>query len=146
PFHLPAGHPGSLRRRAMRRARRIAELFGERGYIVDAANGRNARLRRPRGHYDVILSDRADLCGEFAPHTRLIFLATTPHHRARNEKVRRRYEALVERRGCRVPPDRIHSEAVPFAARASAIIGIGTPETTGTWRASSPAPIYHFNT
>jgi hypothetical protein len=40
----------------------------------------------------------------------------------------------------------VHSETVPFAAKASAIIGIGTADTTGTWRLASAAPIHHFNT
>jgi hypothetical protein len=145
PFQLGPDDPEFLRHHNMHRARWIAALFHEFGYIVDAANGRNARLRRPRGRYDVVLSDRADLRGSFDPGARLIFLATTPHHQRRNANVKRRYADLERRRGCQLPPERIHSEAVPFAARASAIVGIGTGHTTGTWRRASTAPIHHFD-
>ena len=146
PFQLPADHPEFLRHHNMHRAKWIARLLGEFGYIVDAANGRNARLRRPSGRYDVVLTDRADLRGSFDPGTRRLFLATTPHHAARNASVRRRHAAVETRRRCRLPADRIHNEDVPFAAMAHAIIGIGTPETTGTWRHASTAPIHHFDT
>jgi glycosyltransferase involved in cell wall biosynthesis len=145
PFQLPADHPEFLRHHNMHRARWIAALLGEFGYIVDAANGRNARRRRPRGAYDIVITDRADLAASFDPGTRRIFLATTPDHATRNASVRRRHAALEQRRGCRLPPDRIHSEVVPFASGATAIIGIGTPATTGTWRRVSRAPIHHFD-
>jgi hypothetical protein len=145
PFQLAPDDPEFLRHHNMHRARRIAALLGEFGYVVDAANGRNARLRRPRGRYDAILSDRADLAGTFDPRTRLVFLATTPHHAQRNANVRRRHQALVDRRGCTLPPPRMLNESTPFAARAAAIIAIGTPETTGTWRRASDAPIHHFD-
>ena len=141
PFVLSAEDPQSFHHHNIRRCRQIAALLDEFGYVVDAVNGQDARLRRPARRYDLVISDVANTRGFFGAGTTRVFLATTMNHVVHNARLRQRHELLARRRGCALRPRRIYTETMPYAARADAIVAVGNETTAGTWRATSRAPI-----
>jgi hypothetical protein len=145
PFVLSEDDPESFSHHSIRRSRQIAAILDELGYVVDATNGQDARLRRPSRRYDLVISDVANTRGFFGKGTTRLFLATTMNHRAHNARLRRRHERLAQRRGSALRPRRIYTEAMPYAARADAIVAVGNETTAGTWREVSAAPIHAFN-
>jgi hypothetical protein len=145
PFQLPPAHPEFLRHHNMQRARRIAAILDEFGYVVDAANGRLGRFHAPRGHYDLVINDRVENRAKFPPETTRVFLATLTAHPVHNARTRRRLAAARARRGCRLPEARVFGERMPFLASASAAIAIGNESTAGTWRAYYGGPIHRFD-
>ena len=143
-FLLSESDPEFFSHHNIRRCKQIATVLGELGYVVDAASGRDARLRRPRGRYDLVISDRADLRGRFDEGTRKVFVATALNHVVHNRSLQRRHELLAARRRCAVRRLRIYPESMPYIARADAIVAVGS-RNGETWRELFSGPIHAFN-
>jgi glycosyltransferase involved in cell wall biosynthesis len=127
----------------LRRARALATVLSEFGYIVDVADTRDQGFEVDRS-YDLVLKDRVRL-NHFEPApggTKRLLLATTMNHVAHNWNLRARHQRLYQRRGRQIQIRRLYNEKLTYASEVDAIVGIGNESTLGTWRQSSPARIH----
>jgi glycosyltransferase involved in cell wall biosynthesis len=146
-FLVPEDDPAFLHHANLRRCRILAEVLGERGFVVDVCNPRD-RSFRPRRPYALVLGERLDwgrLDNRFPRDALRVFLATTMEHRAHNASVRRRHERLAGRGRRGVPVGRVYPERMPAVERAHAVVGVGDEVTLGTWRAVCAGPALAFD-
>jgi len=144
PFRMKEDDPRFMNHQNLRQCKQIASILGEFGYVVDVADVEDRRFR-PSKRYDLVISHRVDLEPDMFPGDALkVYLFTGLNHIVHNRNVRKRYQALSQRRGCFLMSHRIHTENMPFVRGADALIGFGNDFVVSTWREIFSGPIYSF--
>jgi glycosyltransferase involved in cell wall biosynthesis len=144
---LRPNDPELLRHTNLTRCRRMVEVLGELGYVVDVTNKRDRRFR-PRRAYELVVSERPDwrtLERGLPPEASRILLASSLEHTLHNANVRRRHQRLAERRRPPVKIRRIYPEKMPALAGVDAVAGCGNSYTMGTWQTRFAGPILPFD-
>ncbi|MDX1945880.1 MAG: hypothetical protein SFU86_10825 [Pirellulaceae bacterium] len=145
-FRLPKEHPDQLWHQNRRRSWQIVECLDELGYSVDVVATTEKRFRPP-APYDFVLSNNTRL--KFAvplrPGARLALLATTLYPDRHNANLRGRHDWLASRRGVRLAPRRQYSVDAHDLRRFAAILCVGNPTNTESWRPAFGGPIHSFN-
>jgi len=144
PFLIKDDDPRFLDHQNLRQCKQIADVLGEFDYIVDVADVEDKKFR-PSKHYDLVISHRVDLQPDIFPNAVKVYLSTGMNHIVHNRNVRKRYQALYQRRGCRLKIRRLHTENMPFVLGANAIAGFGNELTMNTWKETFGGPTYYFN-
>jgi glycosyltransferase involved in cell wall biosynthesis len=126
-----------------RQSKQIVNLLDQSGYVVDVVDINN-RIFRPDKVYDLVISNRV-IDTPLNNDAIKIYLATTLHHKAHNENLRKRHERLYKRRGCRVQLRRVYPESMPYVQKSNAIVGFGNEFIMNSWRETFNVPVYPFN-
>lgn len=147
PFLLKETDPIFFWHQNFRQNRQIATVLGESGYQVDVADIRTRRFPASAA-YDLLISHNSQLVDSshlLCPRGQRIYLSTGMGHRIHNRNIRRRYEELASRRGCRLQVRQLNDEQLPFLAEADAIAGFGNERTRESWHAEFSGPIWSFS-
>ena len=126
-----------------RQSKQIVNLLDQSGYVVDVVDIKN-RTFRPDNVYDLVICNRV-IDTPLNNDAIRIYLATTLHHQAHNENLRKRHERLYKRRVCRLPLRRVYPERMPYVQKADAIVGFGNEFIMNSWRGAFNVPVYPFN-
>lgn len=134
PFCLPADAEPSYDHTHDWECREMARAWLEAGFAVDAIHWTNDRFE-PEGAYDVLIDPRLNLerlAPRLEPGCLAVLHAETAHHSFHNAAQRRRLQALRERRGIELPPERMIEEN-RAVEHADAIVVLGNDFTAGTY-------------
>lgn len=145
-FRLADTDPRLLSHQNLRQCRQIAILLGEFGYVVDVADCRDRRIK-VKGPYDLVISHRLDWRPPFSVAGRAlkVYLASGMDCAVHNRNVRRRLDAIRERRRIYISDCPLHPERYDFLEEADVIVGFGPVSVLDTWRIHFKGPVYGFN-
>lgn len=142
PFEISEADPHFLRHINIWRAREMVKVLNQMGYIVDVIDYRDTNFV-PHEAYDLFIGHGGinfeAIADFFLEDTIKIYFSTGSYWRFHNEQELARFEALYERRGVRLSPDRLirYSEEGALQA-ADGVIGMGNEFTRETYKDFSP--------
>lgn len=142
PFSISPNDPRFLRHINIWRSRKIVQVLNELGYIVDVVDYRNTKFV-PHRKYEVFIGHggiNLERIVERLPDSATkIYFSTGCYWRFHNGQELARLSALQERKGVKLPPDRLitHSEEGALLA-ADGIIALGNSFTRQTYTGFSP--------
>ena len=142
PFKISKNDPRFLSHINIWHAREMVRVLNRMGYIVDVIDYRDTDFV-PHRSYDLFIGHGGinfeTIAHQLPGETVKIYFSTGCYWRFHNEQELARFEALKQRRGVELPPDRLikHSEEGALQA-ADGIIGIGNSYTRETYKDFSP--------
>ena len=125
----------------------MVKVLNELGYWVDVIDYRDVDFL-PQKEYDLFIGhggvNYSQIAARLPPETIKLYFSTGSYWQYHNQMEMERFEALRERRGVELPPDRyIHAAEEQALRHADAVIGIGNETTRKTYQIQEPVHLIH---